>query len=392
MSSIPHDAHDVLYTRFLYSARLLFFSSSLGVYHYSTPLPLVGVDLFLCFLLSFFFFNDTAPTEISPLPLHDALPIWLDRDRVPAGREPPVPGRDPRRRAHPLPTVGGSRRGPRRPAPRPATPPPRRGARDCAGVGRRTHGAPGADLAQRPHSGPQHAAGRPVVVPLPRLHGVAALLGPRYRARARVLAARGADFRPRPGRLSRGRDRRVLARTTPPRRLAARAREQGLRELPHDVSQHGPRRPAPGGLPRRRLAVRPRRAPAATVTGARWELALAGWRLYAAVAACAFVIYLGAFWNGFALDDRAIILRNPQVASPSGLWRAFLEPYWRPEAGGHLYRPLAVVTYALDALVDGAPWFHFVNLLWHAAGSVAVAALARRLIGATAGRSWGGGG
>src|SRR2546430_17660607 len=24
----------------------------------------------------FFFFNDTPPTEISPLPLHDALPIW----------------------------------------------------------------------------------------------------------------------------------------------------------------------------------------------------------------------------------------------------------------------------------------------------------------------------
>src|SRR2546426_3371147 len=34
----------------------------------------------------------------------------------------------------------------------------------------------------------------------------------------------------------------------------------------------------------------------------------------------------------------------------------------------------AIVTYALDALVDGAPWFHFVNLLWHAAASVAVAA------------------
>src|SRR5258708_12113360 len=27
-----------------------------------------------CFL--FFFFNDRAPTEISPLPLHAALPIW----------------------------------------------------------------------------------------------------------------------------------------------------------------------------------------------------------------------------------------------------------------------------------------------------------------------------
>src|SRR3989440_9734714 len=29
-------------------------------------------------LLFFFFFNDTATTEISPLPLHDALPILID--------------------------------------------------------------------------------------------------------------------------------------------------------------------------------------------------------------------------------------------------------------------------------------------------------------------------
>ena len=118
---------------------------------------------------------------------------------------------------------------------------------------------------------------------------------------------------------------------------------------------------------------------------ARWELALEGWRLYAVVASCAFLIYVGALWNGFALDDRAIILQNPHVAAPSGLWRVFVESYWRPEVGGHLYRPLAIVTYALDALVDGAPWFHFVNLLWHAAASVAVAALARRLLGVAAG-------
>src|SRR3989304_9417600 len=34
--------------------------------------------LSLCFFLFFFFFffNDTAPTEIYPLPLHDALPIF----------------------------------------------------------------------------------------------------------------------------------------------------------------------------------------------------------------------------------------------------------------------------------------------------------------------------
>src|SRR3990172_2039014 len=28
--------------------------------------------------MPFFFFKDTAPPEISPLPLHDALPIYLD--------------------------------------------------------------------------------------------------------------------------------------------------------------------------------------------------------------------------------------------------------------------------------------------------------------------------
>jgi len=97
---------------------------------------------------------------------------------------------------------------------------------------------------------------------------------------------------------------------------------------------------------------------ASAAPAARWELALEGWRLYAVVASCAFLIYVGALWNGFALDDRAIILQNPHVAAPSGLWRVFVESYWRPEVGGHLYRPLAIVTYALDALVDGAPWFH----------------------------------
>src|ERR1017187_10962705 len=30
-----------------------------------------------CFLLFFFFFNDTATTEIYTLSLHDALPIWI---------------------------------------------------------------------------------------------------------------------------------------------------------------------------------------------------------------------------------------------------------------------------------------------------------------------------
>ena len=106
-------------------------------------------------------------------------------------------------------------------------------------------------------------------------------------------------------------------------------------------------------------------------------------RLYLAVAACAVVAHIGALWNGFAMDDLYIIVWNPLVHSAGGLWRAFGAPYWPPDLGGKLYRPLAVASYTLDGLVDDAPWFHAVNLLWHAGVAVAVAALARRWSGAT---------
>src|SRR3712207_6710831 len=65
--------------------------------------------------MCFFFFNDTATTEIYTLSLHDALPIWQGR-----GRRRPPPGRA--RRA-------GGDRGRRRPieSPRPPGACPGRG-------------------------------------------------------------------------------------------------------------------------------------------------------------------------------------------------------------------------------------------------------------------------
>jgi len=101
-------------------------------------------------------------------------------------------------------------------------------------------------------------------------------------------------------------------------------------------------------------------------------------RLYAAVAACAIVVHLGALWNHFALDDVPIVVLNPLVGHASGMWRAFAAPYWPPDFGGHMYRPLVIAGFALDRLVDGAAWYHAINLLWHAGAAVAVAALARR--------------
>src|SRR5258708_27198263 len=40
----------------------------------------------VCMFVIFFFFNDTATTEIYTLSLHDALPIWARRDSATAWR------------------------------------------------------------------------------------------------------------------------------------------------------------------------------------------------------------------------------------------------------------------------------------------------------------------
>jgi hypothetical protein len=63
------------------------------------------------------------------------------------------------------------------------------------------------------------------------------------------------------------------------------------------------------------------------------------------------------------------------------VWRAFVSPYWPPELGGGMYRPLPLASYALDWRVATTAWFHAVNVLWHAGASVAVAMLSRRWAG-----------
>src|SRR5207247_10867699 len=103
------------------------------------------------------------------------------------------------------------------------------------------------------------------------------------------------------------------------------------------------------------------------------------------VAAAAAVVYLGALWNGFALDDLTIIVANPLVHGFSGVWRAFGASYFPPNIDVSAYRPLAVATYALDWTMRSTAWFHAVNLTWHVAASVLGAALAGRWAGDTAG-------
>lgn len=104
-------------------------------------------------------------------------------------------------------------------------------------------------------------------------------------------------------------------------------------------------------------------------------------RLYLVVGGSAFVVYVGSLWNRFALDDLYIVVLNPLVHAPSGMWRAFGASYWAGNINTTVYRPLAVASYAFDWMLGAAPWFHLVNVAWHVAATVLVAVLARRWAG-----------
>jgi len=96
----------------------------------------------------------------------------------------------------------------------------------------------------------------------------------------------------------------------------------------------------------------------------------------------AVLVFANAIANGFVLDDGGVIVRNPLVTSPSGAWRAFGLPYWPDAIGGGQYRPLGILTFALDWLVSGGDprWFHAVNVVWHAAATMLVWWLAAELL------------
>lgn len=107
------------------------------------------------------------------------------------------------------------------------------------------------------------------------------------------------------------------------------------------------------------------------------------------VFAAAVLLYLPAARYGFVQDDRAIIASNPAVQSLGAAVRAFDDPYWPRESGAGLYRPLTVLTYAIDwKLSGGSPaWFHLMNALWHGLATLLLTLVLARwlpMIGAAA--------
>jgi protein O-mannosyl-transferase len=87
----------------------------------------------------------------------------------------------------------------------------------------------------------------------------------------------------------------------------------------------------------------------------------------ASIALLAALCYANALANGYVQDDQGIIHDNPLVKTVSGLWRAFLHPYWPDKNGAGQYRPLVIASFVLDrgVLHLGAWWFHLENIAWH---------------------------
>ena len=86
----------------------------------------------------------------------------------------------------------------------------------------------------------------------------------------------------------------------------------------------------------------------------------------------AVALYLPASQYGFVQDDRAIIASNPAAHSIGAALDALDDPYWPRESGAGLYRPMTILSYAIDWTMSGgsAGWLHVMNALWHGLATV----------------------
>ncbi|HVH69260.1 MAG TPA: hypothetical protein VM716_15435 [Gemmatimonadales bacterium] len=104
------------------------------------------------------------------------------------------------------------------------------------------------------------------------------------------------------------------------------------------------------------------------------------------VLAIGVALYLPTARYGSVQDDRAIIKTNPRAHSVLEALRAFDEPYWPTPAGGEFYRPLTILSYAVDWTISGGRegWLHVASALWHGIACVLVVLVLGRWLSPTA--------
>ncbi len=86
------------------------------------------------------------------------------------------------------------------------------------------------------------------------------------------------------------------------------------------------------------------------------------------VVLAAFAVYANALANGFAYDDEFIIKTNDLVHGLGNLGQLLTAPYWPQGFIAGLYRPLTLLSFAVDWTIwNGNPFgFHLFNVLLHA--------------------------
>lgn len=124
-----------------------------------------------------------------------------------------------------------------------------------------------------------------------------------------------------------------------------------------------------------------RGAPPQTDAAPRGALRAWGWSALA-VAAAALVASVTSLGNGFALDDVLIIEGRPLLHSLADPWRLLTTAYWQLPPDDTLWRPLGLLTFAMQwVLGGGAPWvFHAVSIALYVGTAVLTLAVARELL------------
>jgi Flp pilus assembly protein TadD len=95
----------------------------------------------------------------------------------------------------------------------------------------------------------------------------------------------------------------------------------------------------------------------------------------ALVSAAAVAVYAHTIGHGFVYDSRVEVVANAYIRSLAYLPEIFTSDMWAGSGGEtFLYRPLAILTYALNYQISGlAAWsYHLVNVLLHALVTVLV--------------------
>ena len=103
-------------------------------------------------------------------------------------------------------------------------------------------------------------------------------------------------------------------------------------------------------------------------------------RQWLLVGLAAAALYVPTAKYGFVQDDRAIIGSNPAAHSIGAALGAFDDPYWPRETQAGLYRPVTILSYAIDWTISGgrAGWMHIMNALWHGLATLLLVAVLER--------------